>query len=50
MPRSAEGAEPDQLMTLQVCAEALEDAGYAPNRASRGYVGESLIGRIARSL
>lgn len=29
MPRAVEGAEPDQLMTLQICAEALEDAGYA---------------------
>ena len=25
MPRAALGAEPDQLMTLQVCAEALRD-------------------------
>lgn len=29
MPVAAEGAEPDQLLALQVAAEALQDAGYA---------------------
>ena len=53
MPRSAEGAEPDQLMTLQVCAEALEDAGYAAKPSESGLRGrefdrahcEVIIGR-----
>ena len=53
MPRSAEGAEPDQLMTLQICAEALEDAGYAPKLSELGQRGrdfdrkncEVIIGR-----
>ena len=29
MPIAAEGAEPDQLLALQVAADALEDAGYS---------------------
>ena len=29
MPVAAEGAEPDQLLALQVAADALKDAGYA---------------------
>ena len=39
MPRSVEGAEPDQLMTLQTCAAALEDAGYAPKKSEVGHRG-----------
>lgn len=31
MPAEAEGAEPDQLLTLQLVDEALHDAGYAEN-------------------
>ncbi len=41
MPRAAEGAEPDQLMTLQLCAEALEDAGYAPKLNEVGVRGRA---------
>ncbi len=29
MPAEAEGAEPDQLLTLKLVDEALRDAGYA---------------------
>ena len=39
MPRAVEGAEPDQLMTLQTCAAALEDAGYAPRASETGQRG-----------
>ena len=36
MPRAVSGAEPDQLITLQICAEALDDAGYAPRPQEEG--------------
>ena len=53
MPKAVQGAEPDQLMTLQICAEALEDAGYAPRLNEVGIRGrdftrertEVIIGR-----
>ena len=31
MPVAARGAEPDQLLALEVCGKALEDAGYGGN-------------------
>lgn len=33
MPQAARGAEPDQLLALQACADALLDAGYGHNDA-----------------
>lgn len=41
MPRAARGAEPDQLMALQICAEALEDAGYAALKGEEGSRGRA---------
>ena len=35
MPATAEGAEPDQLLALQVAADALADAGYADGGFAR---------------
>ena len=36
MPVAAAGAEPDQLLALEVATRALEDAGYAPGRMGSG--------------
>jgi len=36
MPTAARGAEPDQLMSLKACADALADAGYGP-QAGRSF-------------
>ena len=35
MPKAAKGAEPDQLLALQVAADALADAGYADRPFAR---------------
>ncbi|WP_198389331.1 type I polyketide synthase [Roseovarius faecimaris] len=33
MPASIDGAQPDQMMALQICADALNDAGYRAGEA-----------------
>jgi acyl transferase domain-containing protein/phosphopantetheinyl transferase len=44
MPRAAEAAEPDQLLTLRVAFDALADAGYAERDFARARTGV-IIGR-----
>ena len=44
MPVAAEATEPDQLLTLEVCARALADAGYAEREFPRATTGV-ILGR-----
>lgn len=39
MPRSVEGAQPDQFMALQVCKDALVDSGYEPGQNDHSRTG-----------
>ena len=39
MPFSVEGAQPDQFLALKICQDALEDAGYAPEKGSHERTG-----------
>ena len=39
MPLSVEGAQPDQFMALQVCNDALVDAGYRPGKSDHSCTG-----------
>jgi acyl transferase domain-containing protein/phosphopantetheinyl transferase (holo-ACP synthase) len=45
MPVAARGAEPDQLLALEVAARALDDAGYGPGRSVPGATTGVLLGR-----